>query len=338
MPRQQVIYDLMDLIIRFEDKISQDDFAVYIYSLYAHNRQFRYVRIFEGIFDKDVLQNFLDERSLDIRDYHRVRAGIDWEFSLWTSGIRVRKNKARDFPRIQQIILEHLDELYIRGKEIFNATLNYLGTLDIDEFVARASKVEDDDDDDASKTSKSSVASSISSTTGTRRPRSVTLDEVRTICKNHIPDASERNKRIKARDEHIQRRLQEEDTKRAKRAQREAAKIEKEQKKAQKEAERETKKIQKALRAAEEAEDRELRRQIREAEKEKLAYLKSEREARKLEKEANDALKLKLKQDFGVVCECGVYYTPSNFSHHQKNSIIHKQFVEKFTLAQNITV
>ena len=314
MPRQKIIYDLMDLIIRFEDKISQDDFAVYIYSLYAHNRQFRYVRIFEGIFDKDVLQNFLDERALTIRDYHAVRESLDWEFGLWIGGIKVRRNKARDFPRISQVITEHLDELYIRGREIFSATINYLGTLDINEFVARASKAEDDDDD-SSRTSKSSKASSISSTTGSRRPRSVTLDEVRTICKNHIPDAKERDKRIKERDEYIQRKLQEEAKKQEKKNEQAQKKIEKDRKKIEKEEERKYQAEKKALRKAEDEEDKARRMEIRELEKERLAFLKAE--------------KLKIKAESNTLCECGAYYSSSNFSHHQKTSSTHKQFVEK---------
>lgn len=368
MPRQQIIYDLLDLVTKFESKIDQSDFAVYMYSLYSHHRNFRFVRIFDGIFDKDVLKTFVETNSLMIAGSELIPA-VEWEFSLWITGIKVRKSKAADYPHIAPVIHQYLDDLVSKSRVIYKATLQYISSIDLEELKVKDIS-EDTDSDLSSCSSKSSVSSN-----GTRKPRSVTLAEVKKLCIDHIPDAASREQKIKDRDEYITRRLDEETQNKLIRAEKASKKAANDLQKAQKEVEKEQKRQQKAKRDAEDAEDRERKRKqkakreqeeaedrerkrqqkaereqeeaeereqkrkqkaedeerrrlIREAEEEKLADLLAEKEQRRLKKEQEKEAKIKAKQDKGIQCACGDYYTASNYSHHIKTNITHKQFLE----------
>jgi hypothetical protein len=320
MPREQIIFDLMDMVINFNSVIEMDDFAVYIYSIYAHNRYFRYVRMFEGIFDKDILRAFLSKNSLDINNINTVVEAIYWEYSLWVTGIKVRKSRAEYLPRISPVVNNYLKQLSVSGREILNATLRYIHSVDPSEFrkepiVEEIGSDLSTDTSTKSKSSTNSTGSSISST-GLGKQHSVTLAQVKQMLDSHIPDAKIRLERIQARDEMITRKIAEEEDKKLKRAEKEKLRIEKEGTRLEDKLAKEAKKKQKAEEQAQKEADKQTAREL------KLAIQQAKREQLELLQAQNE----QLRQDTKIKCACGEYYTKSNKVHHQKKNKIHIEF------------
>lgn len=359
--RQQVIYDMMDLVANFTTTSAQDDFHVFMFSIYSHNSKFRHVRLFDGIFDKDILRAYLQLNNLNMKNTEAVLQQLNWDFTLWLTAITVRRERANYYPRIAPAINLYLTDLVTASKEIYKATIRYIRSIDPDEFKisvkAETEDGEDDmaDDDTVYSESVASTRSSRSSASSTSsRSRSMTLADIKRICKNHIPKAEERLAHIKERDEYITRKLVEQEAAQKTRIEKETARQEKLAKEAEAKAEREADRLDREARRKKRDEqdeidrlDRESRRKKRDEqdeidrlEREARRKLRAERDAaadvrrlekeqKRIEKENAAALKLQLKQQTHILCACGEYYSKSNFVHHAKTNTTHLAYVCK---------
>lgn len=358
--RQQVIYDMMDLVASFTTTSTQDDFHVFMFSIYSHNSKFRHVRLFDGIFDKDILRDYLQLNNLNMKNTESVLQQLNWDFTLWLTAITVRRERANYYPRISPVINQYLTDLVTASKEIYKASIRYIRSIDPDEFKISVKQETEDgedvaDDDTVYSESVASTKSSRSSASSTSsRSRSMTLADIKRICKNHIPKAEERLAHIKERDEYITRKLAEQESAQKLRLEKESVRQEKLAKEAYQKAQREADRLDREARRKrldeEEAADRldrETRRKKRDEqdeidrlEREARRKLRAERDAqadarrlekeqKRIEKENAAALKLQLKQHTHTLCACGEYYSKSNFVHHAKTNTTHLAYVCK---------
>lgn len=317
---KKIIYDLMDLVTEFTNVLDFDEFCTYMFELYAHSRKTRHVRLFDAITDKDTLQSFLKQKNLNIQNIEEVIDEIKWEFQLWATGITVRRKRLEPYPRIASVVNKHLSSLVAKSREILKSSIHYVTYVDITQFKMKPQFYDEDDtDDDESDDIDDTASVSSNDTYNSHNEHSVLFTDVVKMCKDHIPEATERKEKEQEREQ----------TK----AEEEAAEKEQAEKRAireQKRTEKELKDLERVERLRIQTEKLAIDNAMRKAKLDALIakneaeeIKRKEKEAKKKQKEEQAALKLISKQTTGVLCVCGEYYSKSNYAHHKRSNKTH---------------